>query len=52
MNYLEYIKDFDNLAKVNESVYDFRKIFNSNLDQFISYYYSQQSEDGSKDTET
>lgn len=38
MNYLEYIKDFDNLAEANETVYEFRKIFNSDIDKFIEYY--------------
>lgn len=44
MNYLEYIKDFDNLAAENERVYEFRKIYNSNIEQFIDYYYSNDSD--------
>lgn len=38
MNYLEYIKDFDNLAQENERVYEFRRIFNSPIEDFIDYY--------------
>lgn len=45
MNYLEYIKDFDNLAKENERVYEFRKIYNSDIENFIDYYYSDDSQD-------
>lgn len=38
MNYLEYIKDFDNMAAANERIHAFRKVFNSNLSEFISFY--------------
>jgi hypothetical protein len=46
MKYLDYIKNFDDLAGENEKVYEFRKIFESNLDNFIDYYYSDNMSSG------
>lgn len=43
MNYLEYIKDFDNLAAQNEKIYEFKKIFDSDINQFIKFYDMQSS---------
>ena len=41
MNYLEYIKDFDDLATENEEIYGFKSMFNSNIDEYESYYKSK-----------
>ena len=40
MNYIEYIKDFDNLMVENEKVYMFRQIFETNIEDYIEFYYS------------
>jgi hypothetical protein len=42
MKYLNYIKDFDDLAAQNEKIYEFKKLFNTNIDEFIDYYYSDE----------
>jgi TFIIF-interacting CTD phosphatase-like protein len=39
MKYLKYIKDFDNLAEQNEKIYQFRKVFNSDIQDYIGFYY-------------
>ena len=40
MKYMKYIKDFSNLAEQNERIYDFRKVFNSDLQDYINFYYN------------
>lgn len=44
MQYLTYIKDFDNLAKENDQIFEFRKILSyipAKVKDFIYYYYSE-----------
>lgn len=38
MQYLDYIKDFDNMMEENERVYELQKIMDSNLEEYINYY--------------
>ena len=42
INYLDYIKDFSDLRKENERIYEFRKMYNSNIEDCIEFYYSDQ----------
>lgn len=41
MEYLKYIKDFDDLATENEKIYEFKRIYESDID-FVDYYYSDE----------
>ena len=50
MIYLDYIKDFDNLRAENEKIYELRMIYNSNIEDYVHWYYadefsSQENED-------
>lgn len=42
MKYLKYIKNFENLAEQNEKIYQFKRIFNSNIHEFIDFYYEDE----------
>ena len=42
MEYLKYIKDFDNLAEQNERIYGFKKLFQTDINDYIDYYYSDE----------
>lgn len=39
MNYLEYIKDFDDLAKENERIHELKKLYDSPIADFTDYYF-------------
>ena len=42
MVYLDYIKDKANLRLENEKIYELRMIYNSNIEEYVQWYYSDQ----------
>jgi len=40
INYLDYIKDFEDLRAENEKMYELRQIFNTKIDSYVEWYYS------------
>ena len=42
MVYLDYIKDKANLGLENEKIYELRMIYNSNIEEYVQWYYSDQ----------
>jgi len=41
MQYLLYIKDFEDMAAENDRIYQLRKLYDSDFTDFIKFYYSQ-----------